>query len=254
MKTKNEIFETLERVSQILERSNQILERSNQMMEESNQKMVLHEKKMQKMDRNLKKMRKKLALQEAKRKAEREEQEAKRKAEREEQEAKYKAEFEALRKETEMERRKTEKKTRELENLFTGQWGKLIESLVEGEIIKLLQEKGINVKNLFTRSRNQNGNYGAEYDIVAIDGNEIVVVEVKTTLQTQHIPYFKTKLNEFKTWFPAYQNYNVYGAVAFLREDSHADLFAERQGLFVIRATGNSAKIINKDDFKPQIF
>ena len=36
------------------------------------------------------------------------------------------------------------------------------------------------------------------------------------------------------------------------REES--EIHAERQGLFVIKATGSSASIINKKDFKPKAF
>lgn len=31
-------------------------------------------------------------------------------------------------------------------------------------------------------------------------------------------------------------------------------LYAERKGLFVIRATGDSASIVNKEDYKPKAF
>ena len=46
----------------------------------------------------------------------------------------------------------------------------------------------------------------------------------------------------------------IYGAVAYLRAEEEANKYAERQGLFVIRATGDSASIINKKDFKPTAF
>lgn len=42
--------------------------------------------------------------------------------------------------------------------------------------------------------------------------------------------------------------------MAFLRSESEAHLRAERKGLFVIRATGKSASIINGVDFRPVVF
>ena len=43
----------------------------------------------------------------------------------------------------ERESRISDRKLRKLESLFTGQWGKLVESLVEGKLVELLKEKMI---------------------------------------------------------------------------------------------------------------
>ena len=45
-----------------------------------------------------------------------------------------------------------------------------------------------------------------------------------------------------------------YGAVAYLQADESADAYAERQGLFVIRATGSNTSITNHEDFRPRTF
>jgi hypothetical protein len=42
--------------------------------------------------------------------------------------------------------------------------------------------------------------------------------------------------------------------VAFLQADAGAEQMAENKGLFVIRATGDSAAIVNKADFVPHEF
>ena len=93
-----------------------------------------------------------------------------------------------------------------------------------------------------------------ELDIVAINGKEVVLVEVKTTLKVKDIEHFAKKLKVFTTWRPEYKGKKVYGAVAYLRTDENSAKYAEKQGLFVIRATGSSASIINKKDFKPKTF
>jgi len=45
----------------------------------------------------------------------------------------------------------TDKKLNKLEQLFTSQWGKLVESLVEGDVIKILNERGIEVTDTLRR-------------------------------------------------------------------------------------------------------
>jgi len=42
--------------------------------------------------------------------------------------------------------------------------------------------------------------------------------------------------------------------VAYLKADEASDSYAERQGLYVIRATGSSATITNREGFTPREF
>ncbi len=93
-----------------------------------------------------------------------------------------------------------------------------------------------------------------EFDILAVNGDEVIVVEVKTTLRIDDTKYFLKKLAIFKEIFPEYSSKQVYGAVGYLRYDVHATIYSEKQGLFVIKATGDSASITNKNDFKPKTF
>lgn len=53
---------------------------------------------------------------------------------------------------------------------------------------------------------------------------------------------------------PEYKNFKVYGAVAYLRAEEESEVYAERQKLFAIRATGDSAAIINAPSFTPKAF
>lgn len=140
------------------------------------------------------------------------------------------------------------------QQLFETQWGKLMESLVEGELIKLLNEKGIDVDSSSSRMQGEYKGQSWEFDIIAANGKEVVVVEVKTTLKVKDTQYFLNKLKSFTTWKSEYKGKTIYGAIAYLRSDEHSTKHAEKQGLFVIRATGNSASIINKKSFKPKAF
>ncbi|MCX6154832.1 MAG: hypothetical protein NT007_11810, partial [Candidatus Kapabacteria bacterium] len=91
-----------------------------------------------------------------------------------------------------------------------------------------------------------------EFDIIAENGNEIVVVEVKTTLRPRDIKEFLDELKIFKQILPKYKDNIVYGALAYLQEDSNCSTLAEKKGLFTIRAKGKSAWISNQEDFKPK--
>ena len=147
-----------------------------------------------------------------------------------------------------------DQRLKELAGLFTSQWGALMESLVEGDLVPLLQARGITVRYTHTRMRGRRNGEHYEFDILAENGEEVVVVEVKTTLRAEDVAQFLEKLGKFTVYAPGYQGKKIYGAVAYLKTDASVVVHAERRGLFVIRATGNSASIINDADFRPRVF
>ena len=65
---------------------------------------------------------------------------------------------------------------------------------------------------------------------------------------------FEEKLKGLKEWLPAYAGHRLFGAVAYLEAHESAVRRAERRGLFVIRATGSSASIVNEPHFSPRVF
>ena len=90
-------------------------------------------------------------------------------------------------------------------------------------------------------------------DLLATNGEEAVAVEVKTTLRPSDVDRFLELLGH-----PPLLRYvgpkRLYGAVAYLQQHQGTARYAERKGLFVIRATGNSASIVNPPEFLPRDF
>lgn len=156
--------------------------------------------------------------------------------------------------ETDKKFQETDKKIKELTALFTSQWGKLVESLVEGDLIKLLNSRGIKVESIIQRRKGNREGINFEFDLIAINGGEIVIVEVKTTLRPQDVNDFHEKLWKAKIFMPEYKNMIVYGGVAFITAEGASDRMAEKQGFFVIKATGSSAAVVNEENFKPKAF
>ena len=156
--------------------------------------------------------------------------------------------------ETDKQFKETDKKIRKLSELFTSQWGKLVESLVEGDLVRLLNERGIEVIKTTTRTSGNVDGENFEYDIIAVNGKEIVIVEVKTTLRVKDVNHFHRKLWKAKKYMPEYKDRTIYGAMAFIKAEGSSDKMAENMGFFAIRATGNSSSILNSKDFKPKAF
>ncbi len=57
-----------------------------------------------------------------------------------------------------------------------------------------------------------------------------------------------------KTWTPRYVGNTIYGAMAFLKAHAGSEQMAETKGLFAIRATGNSASVVDAKSFMPRAF
>jgi hypothetical protein len=153
--------------------------------------------------------------------------------------------------ETDRQFRETDKRIKNLNALFTSQWGKLIESLVEGDLVKLLCNFGVPVNRTSERVKGSRNGEDFEFDILAHNGDIVVVVEVKTTLRSNDVADFKEKMKKVKIYLPEYANDKIIGAMAYLTAHAAADKMAMKDGFIVIRATGNSASIKNNKDFVP---
>ena len=145
-----------------------------------------------------------------------------------------------------------DRRYREADGKFDSRWGRFMESLVEGDLVPLLRARGIDVDTTSTRYRKRRNGEHMEIDIVAVNGREAVVVEVKTTLRPEAVRRFVEKLRVFQDWFPDHRGRTIYGAIAYPDSGEDVARHAERQGLFLIRATGSSASIVNAPDFRPR--
>ena len=133
-------------------------------------------------------------------------------------------------------------------------WGRLMEALVEGDLLRLLQDAGVPVSNQAARVRSNRGGKWREYDLVALGESDAVVVEVKTTLRRDDIPRFGERLRDFRDWRRDYARPRVWGGLAYLTVQGEAARLAEAAGFYLIRAVGSSAKLVNSKGFEPRPF
>ena len=154
-------------------------------------------------------------------------------------------------KETAQQIKQTDKQIKAMLGDFGNRWGKLGENLIKGNLAQRLSERGIKVEKVITNAKNKH----SEFDIIAINGKEIVVVEVKATLDPSDVEEFQKDMKHFKEWWPDFsRGKRIYGAMAFLmRANREADDLAQKKGFFVIEAVGD-VLIQNKKGFKPQVF
>jgi hypothetical protein len=153
--------------------------------------------------------------------------------------------------------RETDKKIKELSNLFTTQWGKLVEALVEPGAVNLFRERGIDVYYTARRIEveDEKRRKIAEYDIVLVNDKEVVVIEVKTTVKKEDVDYFLEKLAKVREHLRSLvKDKKVYGAIAGINFEEGVDRYAYRSGLFVLKSEGGIIRIANDPEFKPKIW
>lgn len=158
-------------------------------------------------------------------------------------------------KETDEQFKQTDRQIKELSALFTDQWGKMVEALVEPSALQLFQERGIDVRYTYRRVEAQLNGRQMELDLLLENGNEVVVIEVKSNLRVEDVNDFIGTLERFPEFFPRYRDYKIYGGVAGLMFSEESDKYAYRKGMFVLSATGDGiAQIKNDDLFRPKNF
>lgn len=157
--------------------------------------------------------------------------------------------------ETQAEIKTTSSNLRRLEGLFGSQWGKLIEALVQPNVLTLFQARGHQVHRLHQRSKAQRNGDTMEIDLILEDSMEVIVGEVKSTLGLEEVNAFLADLAEFTTFFPLYRGYQIYGAVAGLEVPAEVARYAYRRGLFVLAVTAEDFVTIQNDSkFRPRNF
>ncbi len=83
------------------------------------------------------------------------------------------------------------------------------------------------------------GNLQEEYDIVMTNGNAIGIIEVKYKAHENDLKKLERKMRNFKTLFPVYAGYKLYGAIASFHFYDKAKEEALNQGFFVLQRSGN---------------
>lgn len=135
---------------------------------------------------------------------------------------------------------------------LSSRWGAFVENLVAPAALRLFQEQGFAVQEVYQRVKSERGSQNLEIDILVVDDTVAVAIEVKSRLTQRNLRQFLKNLDRFKAAFPHYADYDLYGAVAAIEVDGEVDRYAINQGLFLIQQSGESVKISNASTFVPR--
>lgn len=155
--------------------------------------------------------------------------------------------------------RETERLMRRQNQQFNEQLGKLgnrlgefVEWQVRPVVVRLFQERGIDVHEFYPGASAQRGDEGIEIDLLVVNTTEAILVEVKSKLTQADVDEHLERLSKFKRLMPRYSDVRALGAVAGMVVPDEVARYAYRQGLFVMAQSGESVVILNDDTFQPR--
>ena len=136
--------------------------------------------------------------------------------------------------------RKTDKAIREMKNVFTTQWGRLVEALCKPAAFKLFKKEGIMIDRIYegVHKATVDGQDVMEIDVALCDTSVAVIVEVKTRCGKQDIVYFLGQMEHCKEWYEEFADKELRVAVAAVSYDPGAIKYALLKGLYVLKLTG----------------
>ena len=132
--------------------------------------------------------------------------------------------------------------------------GDFIEDALRPAVVRLFQERGIEVHEVHQNIRSNRGNEGIEIDLLAVNDTEIVAVECKSNLGVDDVNEHLERLAKLKRLLPAYADKRVLGAVAAMVIEDNVAQYAYRKGLFLIGQNGAHLEIRNSGDFVAKVW
>ncbi|MBR0304556.1 MAG: hypothetical protein IJQ94_02800 [Bacteroidales bacterium] len=150
--------------------------------------------------------------------------------------------------------KETDRKIKEISTRFNSTIGNIMEGLMSPSSFKIFKKAGFHINRCLrnVKRKNKEPLLAMELDALMIGDTEIIALEVKSSCDCQDIDKFLFHMERFRTLFPEYDklNLNVYVAIASLNYENEADLYAQKQGLLVIRVS--EEEIFTLDPFDNQ--
>lgn len=155
-------------------------------------------------------------------------------------------------KDTDRKFQETDRKIKELTSSvgkLGNRLGEFIEDAVRPAVVRLFQQRGIDVHEVHQNISAQRGGEGVEVDLLVVNNNVIVAVECKSNLSVDDVNDHLQRLDKLKKLLPAYADKRLLGAMAAMVINDNVAQYAYRKGLFVIGQNGEHLEIRNGQDF-----
>ena len=151
--------------------------------------------------------------------------------------------------------RESKKAIKEMKNVFTTEWGRLIEALCQPAAFKLFKKEGIEIDRIYEgiHKAKEDGQDVMEIDVALCDTSVAVIVEVKTRCGKRDIDYFLSQMQHCKEYYTEFADKKLLVAVAAISYDTGAVKYAHKKGVYVLKLTGEETFTLSAPD-NPKAF
>jgi hypothetical protein len=132
--------------------------------------------------------------------------------------------------------------------------GEFVEWQVRPAVVRLFQERGIDVHEFHPGISVKRDNEGLEIDLLVVNDTDAILVEVKSKLTQRDVDEHLQRLAKFKRLMPRFRDVKALGAVAAMIVPNEVASYGCRQGLFVLVQSGENVIILNDAEFTPRVW
>ena len=178
------------------------------------------------------------------------------KSESEQWRAKSDESLEAFRREMREENRKLNKQLGEIAN----KQGRIAEDLVAPSIGRIVREithsscEETEYEAVRVRTHHRISGQRREFDVLAVCGEYVLIVETKITLTPEKVDGFVALMEDIRNYFPEYEGRKMIGGLATLYADASIVTYASRRGILVLAVGDDLMDIQNGPLFRPREF
>jgi hypothetical protein len=142
---------------------------------------------------------------------------------------------------TDEQMRKTDEKLKRIGDMVDGigkNQGFVAEEFFANSLLEDTRLGSIHFDDITKNEFKHRGETQEEYDILMTNGNSVGIVEVKYKAHEKDLDKLERKMRKFKTLYPLYKDYKLYGAIASFHIYEDAKKAALERGFFVLQRRG----------------
>lgn len=135
-------------------------------------------------------------------------------------------------------------------------FGRFTEGLFYPSLEKILT-KDFGLEDITYRYKARRNGDNMELDMLGISSgseDKAVIVEIKSQLRDADLNDFVKTLKLFPKFFPHYKTKKLFGVIAAVGISEEQKRRAENLGIYVVKISGETFKLVSKKDFKPKDF
>jgi hypothetical protein len=135
-----------------------------------------------------------------------------------------------------------------------GRLGEFVQEMVKPAVVRLFQQRGIEVHEVHPNITLKRDGLEAEVDLLVVNDGISIAVECKSHCSVDDVNEHLQRLDKLKILLPYYKATELMGCIAAMVMPDDVARYAYRKGLYVLAQSGETMLVRNDDKFKPKIW